>query len=171
MFVCNGLKVAWTGTTTIAFSNARDSSNTKGSMGIKNQQKAHTAMRKRFDDAECRIEQILYLAGMVCTYGGWQGIEDFVHVMRDDVQSRERIFGKTTAALQKILDGNDHGKIFTWLLGQGKLGFLVRFASPVIFKGKNPFGCYTTLWVYGETLEEAVENGFKWVASMREKKR
>lgn len=138
-------------------------------MDSKEQKAAHAANLERFENNECRIEKILYLAGMVCDCGTSSAIDDFVDAMCDDVKSMERIFGKTTDALDSILDDNDTQAFADWLFEQGKLGVIVQFATPVMEIGKShTWGYYTTSWLYGETLEEAIENGFKWVESQRE---
>lgn len=135
-------------------------------MDIKEHKATHMANWKRFAQEQCRIEKTIYLAGMS---GDGECFEDFTDAMCDDIRSRERIFGKTAKEIASIIGDNDPQAFLDLLFEQDKLGFLVQFATPVMQDGKShSWGCYTTAWVYGETIEEAIENGFKWVAEQRQ---
>lgn len=55
-----------------------------------------------------------------------------------------------------------------WFFENGFYGYMVKFATPVMDDGTYSWGVYRTQWVYGDTVDEAFERGFKWVASQRE---
>ena len=55
-----------------------------------------------------------------------------------------------------------------WFYEAGFYGFMVKFATPIMNCGTYSWGMYVTQWVYGDTVDEAMERGFKWVASQRE---
>jgi hypothetical protein len=130
------------------------------------------ANRERFEQGMCRIEKIIYLAGAVSDSGisvEDESFEDFFYSMCDDIKSRERIFGKDDELLSSVIGDNDSQEFLELLFERGKLGFIVQFATPVTQNGQSySWGCYTTTWIYGETMEEAIEAGFKWVEDQRQ---
>ena len=64
--------------------------------------------------------------------------------------------------------GFAHEGLCEWFFEAGFYGFMVKFATPIVCSGAYSWGAYRTQWVYGDTVDEAMERGFKWVASQRE---
>ena len=72
------------------------------------------------------------------------------------------------AAATETNGGFAHEMLCEWFFEAGFYGFMVKFATPVTVGGIYSWGMYRTQWVYGDTVDEAMERGFKWVASQRE---
>jgi hypothetical protein len=124
----------------------------------------HKRFFNRFEQQGCRIENVIYLAGVA-----WQrhllptDLDEFMDDMSADKKAKKRIFGKKEKELNVFIEEFDTEGFAHWLVSNGKLGILVQFAIPV----RQSWSQYVTSWSYGETMEEAVEGGFRWAESMR----
>lgn len=125
----------------------------------------------RFYDSNSRIEKMFLLAGVLADESMPQDVEDFF--TDEDFKTYKEIFGKIPGYVKDDMDDGGSSALPAWLLDTGKLGFLVQFATPIMKQcGKGAtfsWGCYYTKWVYGNTLDEALKSGFKWVQEQREK--
>lgn len=130
-------------------------------------------LNDRMWDAQARIERMFLLAGAIC------GIEapchDLEEMLEDgDLDDLVKCFPDIPKALVTDIEDGDTEGLLEWLVRHGRLGFLVQFATPVMKPvGKDlkvresSWGCYSCKWVYGDTLEAALEAGFAWVAEQR----
>ena len=129
------------------------------------------SLREQLDQETVRIDRIILLAGAMTDGAFSDDLNEFLD--DEDEKTIEECFGK----IPEWVDIDAHGymrndSISEWLYGEGKLGFLIQFATPVMEKtGKNSrsfsWGYYGTQWIYAETFEEAIAGGMKWVKSRR----
>lgn len=133
-------------------------------------------MNKRLNDqmeeATARIEVVLHIGGMVTGDSLPEALDDLLH---EDDQALESCFPDMPEWVKSALD--THGERQTafadWVLDIGRLGFVVKFATPVMRNvdedgcGTYSWSAYYTHWVYGETLEDAAQAGLAWVAQRR----
>lgn len=128
--------------------------------------------QKLFDES-ARIDRTILIAGSM-TDGAFS--DDFNEFLDDEDEST------IEECLGEIPDGVDiegHGysrndSVCEWLTDKEKLGFLVKFATPVmefnLKTGHRTFswGYYSTKWIYAETLDDAIGAGLEWVTKRRE---
>lgn len=129
----------------------------------------------RFDQATARIERVIPLFAAA---DGDAASDDACCFLENEFEEIERALGKLPAWLKdEDMGGCEfQGAFFEWLYRQGKFGFLVQFATPVMThytKTSRAFswGYYNTEWVYGDTFEQALEAGFAWVESVRKREK
>lgn len=117
-------------------------------------------------DETTRIGKVVWLAAQadcIC-----DDLEEFF----DDTFDRiEAVVGPIADNYKETLSDSD--SILEWIGMTGKLGFLIRFDTPIrTYISDSTFsegwGYYATDWHYGETFEEALEKGFAGVAKRRE---
>lgn len=65
-----------------------------------------------------------------------------------------------------------YGRFIDWAKMSGKLGFALKFSTPVMTPLGDGSYAFTwsktrSKWVYGDSFEEAIERGFEWVAQER----
>lgn len=133
---------------------------------------SHEKISRKMYDENLRIEKIVYLAGQL----GESIAEDAKDLLEDSsVEDLNDIFGTLPQyMIEAIEDGHDE-EIASWLIDEGKLGYVVQFASPIRerFGGSKFFsmswGYYRTKWIYGETIEETIRTGMNWAKSMSDK--
>ncbi len=127
---------------------------------------------ERFCEETARIERMFILAGALA-----DGLpDDVAEFLRDeDWQTLEGCFGEIPQRVKDDVEAHDDEALPQWLQEAGKLGFVVQMATPVMTPRGNgasySWGHYTTKWVYGETLETALDAGFAWVESQRSKEK
>lgn len=129
---------------------------------------------EKLHDEKMRVGSTIWLAGTLAD--GTEDVapfEDFWLDLRDGGELLQ-VFPDAPPELVELADGGDSAsdELPIWLLESRKLGFLLRFETPVIEKPKNgcrtfSWGMYTAQWAYGDTLDDACEKGLKWVASVR----
>lgn len=128
----------------------------------------------RFYNETARIENMILLAGVLSD----DAVPDVAsELFREaSIDEIERIIGLDPLPdwVKQGMDEGDEGIVHQWLSNAGKYGFLVQMATPVMRPSKSgsrsfSWGYYSTQWVYGETLDEALERGFGWVAEQRKK--
>lgn len=131
-----------------------------------------SALNARFNNETARIEEIIFLAGALSDLDSLpQAFRDFIE--DSDDEQIDQPFGEVPADIKAVLGDRDGSEIFAdWLLSRGTLGFLVKFATPVasLFDGDSftySWGFYKTRWVYGDTIDAAIEAGFAWVTETR----
>ena len=131
---------------------------------------------ERFFNETARIEKIIYIAG-----NDFDSPSDDLRDFIEDIDSEElieRIFGATTDRVLNALRDDDEFsmELTEWLFRVGKLGLLLKFATPVMTPLKGGGGSFSwgyqqLQWVYGDTFEEALEKGFEWVEECRVKEK
>ena len=132
---------------------------------------------ERCEQEQARIEDIIWLAGAMAH------VESLPERLSDDFMSDNenddliRMFDYIHPDIfEEIADG-DFWPLAEWLFDRGKIGFCVKMATPEFKYSKSgksarfSWGCHYYQWVYGETLEDAIEAGFQWVASRRKKEK
>lgn len=127
---------------------------------------------KKLNDATARVERVIFLAGALATSGTCtRDLDDYLDDQADE--DIEKCFGKIPDWVYIDGCGMDRAEsVFEWLRDSGKLGFLVQFATPImepVSKDCRSFswGYYNTQWIYGDTIEAAVEKGLAWVETRR----
>lgn len=131
---------------------------------------------ERLHDEELRVGSILWLAGALAD--GMEDadpFDDFWLDLKDGAELLE-VFPDAPPELVELAEGGDSAseELPIWLLESRKLGFLLRFETPVMSPLSNggrsfSWGMYTTRWAYGDTIAEACEKGLKWAAGVRAK--
>jgi len=128
-------------------------------------------LMQRFDEATARIETMILIAGAI--YDDWSLQKELGEFFEEeDFETIERTFGQLPVFVSTDIDAGNFESLIEWLISQSKLGFLIKFASPIkeqrVGFMKYSWGYYATQWVYGDTLEQALENGFVWVSKQRD---
>lgn len=132
----------------------------------------HAAIKQKLNEADARIEQVIYLAGALAAVdSGVDALREFFE--EEDEADIERLFGPAPDYYDP--DSRRYEKdesIHDWLVERGQLGFLVQFATPVmeVHPGGSrgySWGYCRIWWGYGDTIEQAVECGLSWVAGVR----
>lgn len=122
-------------------------------------------------DASARIERVIFIAGAL---GAGDVMSDDLNEFFDDEDQEDiaKCLGDIPDWVDLDARGYERGEyVFEWLRDSKKLGFLVKFATPVMEPmGKSrsfSWGYYNTKWIYADTLEEAVDKGLSWVEQRR----
>lgn len=129
-------------------------------------------LREQLDDATLRIDAVLLLAGML--NNGDAVAEPLSELLADDLDKSDmqRCFPGIPPTL---LDAMDDEREFldsfcAWAIDASKLGFVVKFARPVmtwsldVDAASYSWGLYNTAWLYGDSLDEVVARGLAWAA-------
>ncbi len=129
---------------------------------------------QRFYDEAARIEEMVLLAGVLADESLPDTVRDFFE--DEEFETIEECFGKLPEHVKEDLEAGDKEALPAWLMDSGKYGFLLKVATPIMTPtGKNSasysWGYYTTKWVYGDTLDVALEAGFAFVAGQRKKEK
>jgi len=125
------------------------------------------AILEKLMDASARFEQVIFLPGALAA--GDAMSDDLTEFFDyEDIETIESSLGKIPSWVN-LDDTND---ICNWLSTYELLGFLVKFATPVMSPSGNgsrsfSWGYYSTKWIYAETIDAAVENGLAWVKECR----
>lgn len=130
------------------------------------------AILEKLWDETARVERVIFLAGAL---GAGDSFPDDLEEFFEDEDEKD-----IEKCLGKIPDYVDFESgryqladtVFEWLRDAGKLGYLVQFATPVMtptdaYSRTYSWGHYSTTWVYGESIEEAIDLGMKWVKDRR----
>lgn len=120
---------------------------------------------ERFLEANARTEEVIFLGGVLEPECAPSSLEDF---FEDQVDQLVEIFGASASELTGVPEVWEFQQ---WLIDSDKLGYLVKFATPVMDRPSFSWGCYRTHWVYGDTFEAALDAGFAWIESMRDRER
>lgn len=126
----------------------------------------------RFDNENARIERMGLLAGMLAQSGLPNDIQELVE--GSTVEELEAVFGPIPDFVKEGIEEGADNAVEEWLLEEEKLGFIIEMATPVKtwrndHSATFSWSQYYTQWVYGDTLEEALEKGFTWVEECRAK--
>lgn len=129
---------------------------------------------QRFFDETARIEEMALLAGVLADDPLPDTVRDFLE--DEEVETLEECFGPMPEHVKKSVEAGDIESIVEWLTYSEKFGFLIHMATPIMTPtGENSasysWGYYTTKWVYGDTLDAALEAGFAFVTNQREKEK
>lgn len=132
-------------------------------------------LHEQLADAIARIEKLIHIGGMAVDGDSMpDAIDD---LLDEDVQTLLKVFpGMPDWVQDELDDRRGRGSAFAeWVHQEGKLGFLVNFATPVMRNvhqrgcGSYSWGSYYTNWIYGETMDEAMQLGLAWVQNLRDK--
>jgi hypothetical protein len=130
-------------------------------------------LHQQLEEAYARIEMLIHIGGMVT---GSDSLPDVIdELLQEDDDMLKHVFPDMPDFVKEVLDDrHERGPAFAdWVRQEGKLGFVVQLATPVMKVEKNggsafSWGHYYTHWAYGETLEEAILLGLDWVAKRRQ---
>ncbi|MFA5548629.1 MAG: hypothetical protein WDA10_08840 [Porticoccaceae bacterium] len=121
----------------------------------------HKALSRRCYDEALRTEVLLHL-GTMCQDAAFPSVAEEAFI--DDWDGICAALGLDPDAC----DPEEPADIATLLHEEGKLGFLVQFATPVPrFRpcgdiDHHGWGMYSLTWIYAETLGEAFDKAFAW---------
>jgi hypothetical protein len=128
-------------------------------------------IHEKLDDATIRMSQVILLAGML---NDGSDVADPLRELLEDEDDKILIdcFPDMPAAILEYRDDEDMFKeeFASWAMRANKLGFLIQFGRPVMRYSADgehasySWGHYAQRWVYGDTLEEAIEKGLEWAA-------
>lgn len=134
---------------------------------------ANKELAGRFFEETASIDQIILLAAQVERFG-----DDALEFFQENDKTIQRCLGKLPGYVVESLENDSEWMqkevLQEWLSIIGKQGYLVQFSTPVMknvttISSSYSWGHYATYWVYGETIEDAIEKGFAWVAKRRKK--
>jgi hypothetical protein len=127
-------------------------------------------MEKLFNET-ARIEEVIYLAGAISQVDCFP--DRLRRFLEGEFEAIDEALGEMPEYCDLEADRNLMCEMFfDWMRDTNRFGYLVQFATPVMRPtGKNSamfsWGHYTTTWVYGDTIAEAVRKGMKWVKAQR----
>ena len=120
---------------------------------------------EKMGEATARIETLIHIG---CAIGDGDSVADSLSEFWDE--DKETIEGVFPNCSESCPDGAVW-EFAEYLHGNKKLGFLAKFATPVMKNNKGSisfsWGYYSTKWVYSDTFEGVVEEGLKWVEYVR----
>lgn len=122
-------------------------------------------------EASARFEKVIFLAASIDPDGCFP--DDLVTFLEEEELSTiEACLGKVPYPNADLRGVYGDEEIYDWLMHAQKLGFLVKVATPVMERISTTartfsWSYYKTQWVYGDTMEQAITNGLKWVAIER----
>lgn len=126
----------------------------------------------KLESVTTRIETLLHIGGMVTDCDSMPEVLREMLGEQDDKQLSQ-LFPNIPKRVIEALDDDDLSEFAEWVHLEGRLGFLVQFATPVMrhYAGAKTYswGYYRTHWFYGETLQQATERGLEWAAECRAK--
>jgi len=130
------------------------------------------SLARRFYNETTRIDAMVLLASFLGEIDSMPDVmdDDF---FQEDIETMESCFGPIPEETKDAYQSEDYSEFLGWLLDNDRFGFLLKFATPVRDCDGTHFswGYYTTKWVYGDTLEAALDSGCCWVAEQREKEK
>lgn len=131
-----------------------------------------TKLRDQLEQATARIDAMVCLAGMLCDGNALS--DPLTELLEERDDALKRCFPDMPPWLLEVVESDDplEEAFGEWATEAGKLGFALKFATPVMKPvGKDcstySWGRYSTTWVYGDTLHQAVKLGLTWVAERR----
>ena len=128
-------------------------------------------LAERFENETARIEELFLLAGMVGSDNMPNQLSEF---LADEVDDLGEIMGcKMPDYVIKGIEAEEWDSFSEFIYSHNKIGYMLKMATPIMQATsansyRYSWGYYSTKWFYGDTLEEAIEAGFKWVATRRE---
>jgi hypothetical protein len=132
-----------------------------------------TKIQERLYEATLRMETIILLAGMV---NDGDAIADPLRELleEEDDDQLQRCFPDMPASLIVQRDDEDaFREAFNWWLTDAdKAGFVIRFGRPVMRWNATgdgatySWGNYYTRWLYGDTVEQALQLAEQWAAEL-----
>lgn len=131
------------------------------------------AIFEKLYDATLRMDRVIFLAGAM---GGGDVLpDDLDSFLDEDFEGIRECLGPLPDWLEGEINAGRHcrAEAFSeWTADEVMFGFIVQFATPVMTPiGKEShsysWGYYNTKWLYGNTIDEAVEKGLAWAAERR----
>lgn len=122
------------------------------------------------DNESARVESILHLGCMISDCDACpQSLRDF---LEDDIFfEKDEIIPGMDDSIKQSLKDHDLYVFCSWAHEQGRLGFLVKIATPVMTHhgaaAIYSWARYRTHWFYAETFQDAIELGLEWVETCR----
>lgn len=128
-------------------------------------------------DETIRLEQMIYLAGVLPSYDGGgmpAPLEDFFDNEVSDISTafyNELPDYVLAAGMNEGDDETFNEACIDWMIQNKIQGFLVQVATPVMTHRDNSssysWGYYNTRWVYGDTLDDVAKHAVAWALEMR----
>lgn len=128
------------------------------------------ALARRFCNSTARLENMVLLASVLGEIDSMPEVmeDDF---LQEDVALMESCFGPMPEEIKEAYESVDYSEFLGWLLDNDRFGFLLKFATPVMKPhgtgASYSWGHYRMKWVYGDTLDAALDSGFAWVEECR----
>lgn len=127
----------------------------------------------KLSEACGRIETIVHLGGMTADTEAFP--EPLNDLLEESDETLQHPFPDLPDWVREALGCEDFERndMFSqWIHQTGRLGFVVKFATPVmthIAKGHTRYSWsyYTTRWLYGNSLEDAIAAGLAWIQKQR----
>lgn len=131
----------------------------------------HQQISEALRGAAVRFERCVFLAGALADF---ESLPDDLSGFLEDCSTediQEVINGFPTELLEDADVANELAA--EWLIANGRLGFLVNVATPVmerITKSARSYswGYYRTKWLYGETMASVVQQALAWATTCRD---
>lgn len=128
-------------------------------------------MIDKMDDGVLQADKILSLAmmspGSIC--------DDLRDFFREETDIGKVLGVKVPDRIEESIQDEDFDDVAEWLYDKNILGFLVRFATPVMDHRQNgasySWGHKRIDWIYAETIDDALEKGLEWAASERNREK
>jgi len=114
-----------------------------------------------------RVDSVIFLPGVFNCDSLPSGVEDFFESI--DEKDFKQIFGQCPKWIKESLESEDYSGILEWLNDNQFYGFVIQVSTPVMQgDGDSTYftwgRCYSA-WVYGNTIEDAMEAAFTWQES------
>lgn len=128
----------------------------------------------RLCSATARIEKVIWIAGMMGDADlGETPASDLDDLFNQDSETLNRLFPGGSRWIDELEHWDSTaGEFQWWVIKEGRMGFLVKIATPVmVYLTKTSceysWGYYRTHWAYGESPDEALRAGLAWVKRVR----
>lgn len=132
----------------------------------------HREITEALFEASVRFDHVIYLAGALSQGDSLPpGLSDFL-IEEDGTTIGEALPGLPQSFLTED-DDTCREFVAEWLIDNGRLGFMVQAATPVMTRMSPTsrhfsWGYYSTQWLYGDTMEEVVSKAVDWARERRD---
>jgi len=130
------------------------------------------SLARKFYNETARLENMVLLASVLGEIDSMPEVmeEDF---LQEGIEDMVSCFGPMPDEIKEAYELEDYSEFLGWLLDNDRFGFLLKFATPVMKPSASgngasySWGHYRMKWVYGDTLDAALDSGFAWVEECR----
>lgn len=132
---------------------------------------AKKQMMEKLYNATLVTDRIIFLAGAATGDVFPVDLEEFFN--EEDDETIEKCLGKIPEWVNLDANGYELAEsINSWLNNVDKFGYLVRFTTPVMTPHKGgsrsySWGYRNSIWLYAETMDDALAQGLAWANEIR----